>query len=63
MCIKQLFSINRDILCSMPDIIIGLAALQHGRRELCTSVVILSVCHHGIHFEVLKLEHCVLCSH
>ena len=43
--------------------IIGLTALQRGRRELCTLVVILSVCHHGIHFDVFKLEHRVLCSH
>ena len=43
--------------------LVGLAALQRGRRELCTLVVILSVCHHGIHFDVFKLEHRVLCSH
>ena len=33
MCIKQLFSINRDILCSMPDIIIKRKKLVHDVEE------------------------------
>ena len=52
------------------DLFIGLAALQRGRQELCTLVVILSVylsvCLSvimGIHFQAFKLKHRVLYSH
>ena len=46
-------------------LIIGLAAYYAWVRAKhfgCHSVC-QCVCHNGIHFEVIKLEHCVLCSH
>ena len=49
-----------------PCLIICLAALECGRRELCNLVIIMSVYLSvimGIHFQAFKIKHCMLYSH